>query len=158
MKWFCLRRSLKWTQVQTHSIFLITKNQLTLLAAVISDVKQEVKNDGEVSVFVRAAKVKEASKAKSSTQLPNFGEWTEWSSCDRTNDGRRARYRRCPKENVRECPVETQWCNRQSIPRKQHSPSAIPQKSTVFCSFRQCTQSRRTKLCANFQRFRNRHE
>uniref|UniRef100_A0A914W580 Apple domain-containing protein n=1 Tax=Plectus sambesii TaxID=2011161 RepID=A0A914W580_9BILA len=101
------------------------RRQFSSRSAVISDVKQ-VKQGDELSVFVRAAKVKEASKSKSSsTPLPPLGEWTEWSTCDRNKDGRRARHRRCESANLKDCPTETEWCNRESPPRNILSQDAL---------------------------------
>lgn len=64
---------------------------------------------------------------------PKFGTWTQWfdpqlhataptswlpccrSPCDRPVDGQRVRYERCKKTDLRECPSETEWCNRSAI-------------------------------------------
>lgn len=41
------------------------------------------------------------------------GEWTQWSPCDRRNDGRRVRYRRCSKPTLKQCPFEAERCQQE---------------------------------------------
>uniref|UniRef100_A0A915I397 Apple domain-containing protein n=1 Tax=Romanomermis culicivorax TaxID=13658 RepID=A0A915I397_ROMCU len=49
-------------------------------------------------------------------------EWTQWSDCDRSSDGRRVRYRRCSSDSVdKKCPLESENCDKvdgKTVPRK----------------------------------------
>jgi len=42
-----------------------------------------------------------------------YGDWTQWSPCDRRSDGRRVRYRRCSKPTLKQCTFEAERCQQE---------------------------------------------
>jgi hypothetical protein len=100
----------------------------SIIAAVLSDAEFEKKQRGEGIVMFNKDTFANAGNNvvgtdDDSDESPD-NQWTEWTNCDRTVDGRRSRRKRkCPKQTTigsdQSCgPIETQWCNRKSDPRK----------------------------------------